>query len=157
MPISNKNFNQLVEAMKKNINLFVEKCPDLNLKNKTGGCLNYVHDDGSDNFRFLGVNINDQKKYYNTASRKIGQLRDNLEHVSSHQSRDPEKGFWGGGIRLPGGDWVAFSGLPEQADEACLLKSCIDIGLITDSEEDQRLVKEILEISDNSVFDRLVD
>jgi hypothetical protein len=157
MPLTNKDFDQLAEAMEKNIKLFVEKCQDLNPKNKTGGCLVYMHQDGSDNFSFLGTNIGDREKYYDTAFRKIGQLRDNPDHISSYQSRDPESGLWGGGFKLPWLGWVSFSGLPELADEACLLKSCVDAGLLTDSEDDQKLVKEILKTSDNPVFDRLVD
>lgn len=44
------------------------------------------------------------------------------EHGTSRESRDPDKGQWGGAIRTTGGYSLSFSGLPEAWDETvCLI------------------------------------
>ena len=67
-------------------------------------------------------------------------------HVSSWQSRDENLRRFGGAIRA--GDYIfSFSGLPEKADEAVMLRTAILCGYMTASEAGV-----VVDISDNEIF-----
>jgi hypothetical protein len=52
---------------------------------------------------------------------KPGQLVGNPSHVSSWQSRDPDRDLWGGAVAMSDDDIFSLSGLPELADEGTVL------------------------------------
>lgn len=59
-------------------------------------------------------------KYHIYSLEKAKRLHDHKGHASSWQTRDPEKGQYGGAIRTQK-YILSFSGLPELADEALML------------------------------------
>ena len=60
------------------------------------------------------------RKYLAFCQEKAGRLAGNRGHLSSWESRDPQKDHWGGAIRF--NDYIlSFSGLPEMGDEAAML------------------------------------
>lgn len=146
------DFGLLAFEMGRAIGYFVNNCSDFNPKGKTGGVLVYADLDGKEvDFMQIGEILDDPEKYYKTALRKIKQLVDNPAHFSSYMSRDPDNGLWGGGVRILGVGIFAFSGLPELADEACLLKALDNADLI----EDTQWIERILSFSRNKIFERL--
>ena len=86
-----------------------------------------------------------RRKYHRLAPEKGVRLNKNLTHSSSFQSRDGEK-KWGGAIRA-GKYILAFSGLPELADETVVLLVALRIGLLTWDE-----AVAIAQLSSNDVF-----
>ncbi|MEK7579317.1 MAG: hypothetical protein AAB460_02170 [Patescibacteria group bacterium] len=72
-------------------------------------------------------------------------IQDNLR--SSAESRNPERNEWGGGIRAAKNLVMAFSGLPEDADEAVVLVAAVNAGLMTLDE-----AREIAALSGNQKF-----
>ncbi|MFA5052464.1 MAG: hypothetical protein WC565_00155 [Parcubacteria group bacterium] len=70
---------------------------------------------------------------------------------SSYATRNPKRELWGGGI-FTGKYGIGFSGLPELADEALVVKLAVKFGLIS-SEEAKRIVSE----SDNYMYRALED
>jgi len=142
---------ELIVAMAKAVELFRVRCPDLNPKGKIGGVLVFADIFGKVAWRveIWSVPDEDLPKYVANAERKIQQLRENPRHKSSFQSRNPKNGQWGGGLRTPWG-MMAFSGLPEAADEACLLKALLSCRLVT-----WDYTREIVCLSSNVVFNRL--
>jgi len=151
MVLSIDDFNHLSLLMQSAILEFIAKGKKFNPNNKTGGCLAYDDNNGGTNFKFLGSNIDDEKKYYETAFCKIQQLKDNPGHISSFQSRNPDNGFWGGGVMLVGKDgYMSFSGLPELGDEACLLKA-----LLNAKHYRKENVKAILALSNNPIYTQI--
>ena len=68
------------------------------------------------------------------ARRLVDQFKQN-GHVTSWQSRDPEKGLWGGAILGPDGQErqyaFSFSGLPEACDEAVSLLVAVKVDHLT--------------------------
>lgn len=69
-------------------------------------------------------------RYFNFAQEKARRLASHLEHVSSAQSRDPEKELYAGAIRA-GRYILSFSGLPEALDEAVVLTVAVKAGLLS--------------------------
>ena len=72
---------------------------------------------------FIGC-VSDEKleKYARMASIvKPRQLMDNLDHLSSWQSRDPENGLWGGAVTMSPYEIFSMSGLTEHGDEGMVL------------------------------------
>ena len=61
-------------------------------------------------------------KYLSLCQEKARRLWGNPDHVSSWESRNEEKGQWGGAIRY-GSLILSLSGFPELGDEAIMLKS----------------------------------
>ena len=95
MALTNKMFSEVRDLMIKAIEKFIEKGQTFNPNGKSGGCLAYDDGNGNTNFTLVGSNIGDEKKYYQTALRKIQQMKDHSDHVSSWQSRNPDNGEWG--------------------------------------------------------------
>ena len=137
--------------MERAVNFFCKNLPEFNPKSKTGGVLVYADIVGNEFGRALVGKCDNEEKSYTTAKRKIRQMLDNPGHLSSYASRDPENGLWGGGIHIFRTGLFAFSGLPELADEACLLKALENCGLITDLQ----FIIEVLALSDNRIYERL--
>lgn len=148
------NFHDSVSReIRRAVKFFVENLTNLNPKNKTGGVLYYrkaIYATGR--LVTVGDIIDDLEKYYSTATRKVKQLEDNPEHISSYESRNPDANppIWGGGIFVPGVGYFAFSGLPELADEACVLKALQKLGFV-----DEKFIDRVLEISGNTIFEQL--
>lgn len=68
------------------------------------------------------------------------------KELSSWQSRNPDQGMWGGAIATK--EFIlSFSGLPEKADEALMLKYAQIRKLI-----DEEAIVEIAEASNNTFF-----
>ncbi|MFH1405066.1 MAG: hypothetical protein ABIH21_03135 [Patescibacteria group bacterium] len=90
-------------------------------------------------------------KYSSLAPEKAGRALLPDGNVSSWQTRDPENGKWGGGI-CPSGEWaMAFSGLPELADEAfCLILARL-LGMLSAEDADR-----IASISNNEMYRKAV-
>ncbi len=82
-------------------------------------------------------------KYREFSEEKPTRLMWNPAHVSSHQSRDPENGQWGGAIRA-GKYFIGFSGLPELLDEAVVTVAAWHMNLITKND-----IRPIVEASSN--------
>ncbi|PLX27349.1 hypothetical protein C0583_03460 [Candidatus Parcubacteria bacterium] len=147
-----EEFGLLKGEMTNAVNAFISGCKEFNPKGKTGGILVCADIDGNIIASAqIGEIEGDPQKYYDTAYRKIQQMVDNPGHLSSYPSRDPEKGKWGGGIHLFEIGLFAFSGLPELADEACLLKALDNRGLILDLQ----FMVEVLALSENRIFENL--
>lgn len=66
------------------------------------------------------------EKYFRYAVKKARRLGKHPKHVSSWQSRNPERGQWGGAVRAHTDFIISFSGLPESWDEAAMLLTVID-------------------------------
>ena len=145
------SFKRLTREMERAVNFFCENLPEFNPKDKTGGVLVYTDIDGHEFGRALIGRSIEEEICYATAKRKIQQLLDNPSHLSSYVSRDPKNGLWGGGIHIFRIGLFAFSGLPELADEACLLKALENCGLITDLQ----FIMEVLALSENRIYERL--
>ncbi len=141
------DFQKLLKLMKIEVNDFI-KSESLNPKKKTGGFLLNADEEGIISDSVLVGTVDNEKESEETAIRKIDQLIKNPDHISSYLSRDPKNGLWGGAIRIPGYGIVAFSGLPELGDEACLLKSLLKMKLI-----DNDFVTRVTNISNNSYYD----
>ena len=73
------------------------------------------------------------KKYFELSMEKGGRLFHHPGHVSSWQSRDPEKGRWGGAIAT-NELIVSFSGFTESLDEAAVLVFATFFGWISDKQ-----------------------
>ncbi|HEY0908303.1 MAG TPA: hypothetical protein VGE35_03060 [Candidatus Paceibacterota bacterium] len=84
------------------------------------------------------------------ALEKGDRLFNNPGHVSSWQSRDPEKKKYGGAIAV--GDYIlTFSGLPEALDEALCALVALDMGIA-----DAQTVQKIFEVSGNAEGQRFL-
>lgn len=92
-------------------------------------------------------------KYFRLAQEKAARLRDHLGegHVSSWQSRNPDKDEWGGAIATRNFIF-SFSGFPEEADEAIMLLAAISVLELSPEDAD-----EIARVSANNIFRRFVD
>ncbi len=146
------NFEQLTDEMARAVMAFRERCAEFNPKDKTGGVLVYADINGKEiRMSLICPADSDTVSCYETARRKIKQMADNPGHISSYLSRDPENGLWGGGIHVWEVGLFAFSGLPELADEACLLKALENCGLITDPQ----IIVKVLAWSENKIYERL--
>ncbi len=92
------------------------------------------------------------EKYFRLAQEKAARLRDHLGegHVSSWQSRNPEKDEWGGAIAARNFIF-SFSGFsPDTADEAVMLLAAEAVGELSPQEADQ-----IAAISGNEIYRRI--
>ncbi|MEJ0021269.1 MAG: hypothetical protein WDN47_01665 [Candidatus Doudnabacteria bacterium] len=61
------------------------------------------------------------EKYLTNCVEKAGRLAEHPEHLSSWESRDPDKQQWGGAIRGFDPFIYSLSGLPELGDEAVMI------------------------------------
>ncbi len=111
-------------------------CPE----KRTGGAFHcrHVHDQfgwlDAHATMFAGTYAEEKAlKYWEFAQEKADRLANHFDkgHLSSYQSRAPEKMRWGGAIRTPGGWILSFSGFPELMDEAFMLSVARQAGLIT--------------------------
>lgn len=94
------------------------------------------------------TNPEKRQKYFDYAREKATRLG-NVPlptHVSSWLTRNPEKNKWGGGIKA-GNYYMAFSGLPELADEAAMLLAAWRLGWLTKDQADA-----IAKQSNNQIF-----
>ena len=66
------------------------------------------------------VPLEKAEKYLRLCQEKAKRLAEHLEHLSSWESRNPDKEQWGGAVRV-GNLIFSFSGLPEMGDEAVML------------------------------------
>jgi len=86
------------------------------------------------------------KKYFEFSVEKGERLFHHPKHISSWQSRDSEKGRWGGAI-VANELIISFSGLPELLDEAAVLAFAIFLRWISPEQ-----VEKIAKISSNSHY-----
>lgn len=87
--------------------------------------------------------------YAQLCEEKARRLAQNPQHLSSWQSRDEKLDRWGGAIRVP--DYIiSFSGLPELADEALMLKTALVLRVI-----DLRYANKVADLSNNTIFRQL--
>ncbi len=71
-----------------------------------------------------------RNKYRDFSEEKPRRMLTWTDHISSFESRDPERGMWGGGV-LAGKEWaIGFSGLPELIDEAVVTAAAYYMELI---------------------------
>lgn len=111
--------------------------PDLS--GRTGGLLSVRHPDGIPHLVLILGEIPEEKvgKYYDFSLEKGFRLSLNasppLCHLSSWESRDPEKNKWGGAI-VAGDTIFSFSGFPELVDEAFSLYIAWALRLLTADE-----------------------
>lgn len=100
---------------------------------KNCGCFTVLDKSGNLILKFHIGELPAEKfeRYYTFSEEKARRLHKNLEigHVSSFQSRNPEKDQWGGAISA--GDYIlSFSGMPEIVDEIMMLLLAIELGLL---------------------------
>ncbi len=119
------DFKALSKAVDLAVVYFGSHCHNFNPTNKTNAILLFEDSNGTEEYTPVGPGNMDHELFLTTAQRKNSQMHANPTHMSSYQSRDPEKGDWGGGINLQVYGKTALSGLPELADEACLLYGLI--------------------------------
>lgn len=63
-----------------------------------------------------------RQRYFDLCQEKALRLANNANHLSSYQTRNPEKDLWGGAIRCQEeGLIISCSGLPELADESLVM------------------------------------
>ena len=93
------------------------------------------------------VPLDSRLKYEEVSLRKVGQLIQNPDHISSFQSRDGEK-FWGGGYPIPNLKLaITISGHPELGDEILGLGLGMKLDWIGIN-----YAKEIIALSNNFLF-----
>jgi len=144
------DFIALRNAVELAVAAFIKNCPDANPNHKTGGVILHRCNRGVEQHTTVGT-LSMQSVYEDlltTARRKIEQLQIHFTHMTSYQSRDPEKGLWGGGLNLFCNGQVALSGLPELADEACLMCGLVQCDLVII----EPFVTKALKISDNTAL-----
>lgn len=96
------------------------------------------------------VPFESRPKYERVSLRKVHQLIQHPDHISSHQSRD-EVDFWGGGYRIPEIQFaITISGHPEKGDE--VIGVCLGLELNWINLE---YAKEIIKLSYNFLFKAL--
>ncbi len=93
-----------------------------------------------------------REQYFAYSQEKAVRLAQNSEHISSWQSRNPEKNCYGGAIRVgPAKNLImSFSGLPELADEAVMLATALRLLWMSHDEAIQ-----IAKASNNQYFGKL--
>ena len=79
---------------------------------------------------------------------KLARLASHRHHLSSAESRNPDRLQFGGAIRT---NWymLSMSGLPEDGDEICVLKFAVERSWLTDDQ-----AKRIAELSDNHLWEK---
>jgi hypothetical protein len=93
------------------------------------------------------VPFDSRSKYEKVSMRKVGQLIQHPDHISSFQSRDGEN-YWGGGYPIPKLKLaVSISGHPELGDEVLGLGLGMELDWIGIN-----YVKDIVALSDNFLF-----
>lgn len=92
-------------------------------------------------------------KYFTFSQEKATRLSQHSIHLTSWESRDPDKDMYGGAIRIgPAGNLIiSFSGLPELADEAVMLYVAVQLGWLRTDRAIQRAL-----ISNNEYLQKLV-
>lgn len=85
-------------------------------------------------------------RYSRFVREKITRLSQHPDHLSSHQSRNPDKDLWDGAI-VAGDYYFSFSGLPDYCDEALVLIAARMLGVITVAN-----AARIAELSDNTIY-----
>jgi hypothetical protein len=141
------SFNSIVLAA---IRLFQHK---EGWRGRTGGYVCYADVRGMPLMVHVMGSIGEEKagKYCGFSQEKLSRLARHPEHWSSWQSRDPDRGEWGGGIRLGDGHMLGFSGLTEEGDEAVCLVAAIGFGAL-----DEKQARNIANISCNTCFEPLL-
>jgi hypothetical protein len=86
------------------------------------------------------------KKYFELSVEKGERLFHHQKHISSWQSRDSEKGRWGGAI-IANELIISFSGLPELIDEAAVILFAMFFGWISSKQAEK-----IAKISNNFFY-----
>lgn len=128
------DFSALHSAVDRAVASFIRNCSDANPNHKTGGVLLHRSNRGVEQHTGVGTITRESVLYDDflaTARRKIKQLRLSFKYcMTSYESRDPENGLWGGGLNISCYGQVALSGLPELADEACLLCGLVVCDLV---------------------------
>lgn len=100
----------------------------------------------------VGIFIDDHEQYLVFSQEKAERLHGHWhQHLSSWQSRDPDKGCWGGAICAD--EMIfSFSGLPEKVDEAVVTAAAYWLGEITEYSH----ALQIADISRNPFTEELI-
>lgn len=85
------------------------------------------------------------------AQEKPRRLSRHRDHISSYQSRNEKRDYWGGAIAAKK-YYLSFSGLPESCDEALVLIAGRKLGMLSD-----RQARRIAGKSNNRLFFRWAD
>jgi len=154
-----KNMSKLCEidflalhgAVERAVASYIRICKDTDPNEISGGVLLHRSNRGVEKHTGVGT-ITQKSELYNdllsTARRLIEQLVPPLKyHMTSYQNRDPEKGLLGGGLNISCMGKVAMTGLPELANEACLMCGLVQCDLVSDT-----FVTKALNISDNTAL-----
>lgn len=149
--IGNEEIGKVLNTVAYILDLFL-KLPDDMTKGRKGGYFSVF--DGIYNpplaiVRIGEPDINFAEDYFKFSPEKAIRLKNLTEHLSSWQSRNPNRKEWGGAIKSP--DFIlSFSGLPELADEAVVLLIAYGFGWINYNQ-----LWEIVRISDNPYVEPL--
>ena len=89
-------------------------------------------------------------KYLSFCQEKAKRLAEHPDHLSSWESRNPEKEQWGGAVRV--GEFIfSFSGLPEMGDEAVML--AVADSHYVDTKDVTATLNKIAERSNNGLWE----
>lgn len=91
------------------------------------------------------------QRCFELCQEKARRLATHSEHRSSWQSRDPDQKQYGGAIRVNSDLILSFSGLPEIADEALMLRVAVRRVYLSRDDADA-----IAAISSNDIFPKIV-
>ena len=92
-------------------------------------------------------------KYFHLSQEKYARLFSHPDHVSSSQTRVPEKDMYGGAIRVAQQGCLIFSmsGLPEHGDEAVMLYAAVKLHWI-----ERPTLEQIVAISGNPFIHKML-
>jgi len=162
-----KDVGDIADRAAELFNIF-HSLPQYNQKDLKGGVLVLVPDETCASCFSVTIGEvpnNDPTKYCKIAMSKCAVLRNAKRARSSYALRDESCGIYGGGISFrhkwetdfhvytfSGKAYLAFSGLPELADEALVLVLAIDMGWTT-----EKKAKKIVQASANPYFEPLLE
>lgn len=151
----------IVETTERIVKLFIENFPELATSGgllKKGGYVSIFSIETKRlEFASLIGTIVPQEKWpaYSFNSEEKGTrllvAHEELGHMTSYESRDPDNGKWGGAI-VADAFILSFSGLPEQADEAIMLIVAFELDLLSTIN-----VRDIAKKNNNEIFTVLAD
>ncbi|MBP6858911.1 MAG: hypothetical protein KBC33_03745 [Candidatus Pacebacteria bacterium] len=115
--------SDLTEIIEKAAVIVAKACSINHHEGKKGGYLCVTNPTGQVHAVLMIGTVPDpekSRKYFDYCQEKAARLAEHRNHVSSWQSRDPNRDRWGGAIRCKE-HILSFSGLPEIWDEAIVL------------------------------------
>ena len=125
--LSEKKLSEVVVAVRKVIDLACQ-LPEAGCKRGGYFCLAPTHTGFPYLLMLVGLVPQDKfEKYAKLAMEKARRLSMHPHHITSRESRNPEKEEWGGAVFVNPDIW-SFSGFPERLDEAVMIVAATKMG-----------------------------